>query len=176
MGFPNKSTQFRPGNPGGPGRPRKRPITERLIEQLAATRYEGWEFAPGETVADLVAQRWIHLIIDEQDVTALRELLARLEGRIPLKIQADAGSEDDDHDFEEILASLGLEWSKQGRDQAAAGAVKPGRVGGGRKQGKVEASASPKITRRKAGRRREENRTTGKPAPSSRPAAKTRQK
>src|SRR5579859_3297836 len=114
MPFPNKSTQFQPGNPGGPGRPRKRPITERLIEQLAATKYDGWILEPGETVADLVAQQWIRLVITEQDVTALRELLARLEGRVPLKIQADAG-EEDDSDFEAILASLG--YAKQGGHQ-----------------------------------------------------------
>jgi hypothetical protein len=66
---PSPETRFGPGCPPGPGRPRSKPITDRLRERLA-----------DPALIDELIDRWIAMVRDG-DVRALKELLLRLEGR-----------------------------------------------------------------------------------------------
>jgi hypothetical protein len=86
MPFPNPSTQFQPGHPGGPGRPRTKPITDRLREALEVVGDDG------RSMADAVIDRWFQMIADGE-VSALREMLDRTEGMLAqaLKHEHDGG-------------------------------------------------------------------------------------
>jgi Family of unknown function (DUF5681) len=74
--FPNPATQFKPGQSGNPsGRPRSKPLTDRLRDKLEEVGEDG------RTVADAVVDRWLEMVADG-DATALREALARVEGKV----------------------------------------------------------------------------------------------
>ena len=93
---PSPETRFKPGGPPGPGRPRSRPLTDRIRERLEAA-------VPGNrTEADLVVDRWLDMIRDH-DASALRELLNRIEGKVTqglehtgdVTIRVEYGDDDD---------------------------------------------------------------------------------
>lgn len=83
---PSPGTRFGPGNPGGPGRPRSKPLTDRLRERLEAPT------ADGRTLADDLVDRWVQLMQgdDKQALQALREALLRVEGR-PVEASGEGG-------------------------------------------------------------------------------------
>lgn len=74
---PSPGTRFGEGNPGGPGRPRSRPLTDRLRERLGDAQPDG------RTLADALVDAWIELIRGggKEAVGAIKEALLRLEGR-----------------------------------------------------------------------------------------------
>lgn len=74
---PSPATRFQPGNTGGPGRPRTRPLTDRLRERLEEVQPDG------RTLADRLVDRWIELIDGDPKsaVVAIKEALVRLEGK-----------------------------------------------------------------------------------------------
>ena len=75
MPFPNPDTQFKPGSSGNPkGRPRRRAITDLLLERL------------DEATAGGIVDSWL-ASIKAGDVAALRELLNRIEGKVPDRLQ-----------------------------------------------------------------------------------------
>ena len=131
--FPNPDTQFKSGNPGGPGRPRKDPITAEIREQLLAADADGVTAAAAIVAAMIRKAR-------RGSVAAFVKLTERAEGRTPLRIEADINVEHHDPDLPGILAALGYE---RRRDQAAAGEGEPGRAGGGGEPRPVEDGAAP---------------------------------
>jgi Family of unknown function (DUF5681) len=85
--FPNRDTQFQPGQSGNPsGRPRTKPITDRLREALEEIGDDG------RPLAEAVMRQWLSMVADG-DVSALRELLDRVEGTVVqgLKHEHDGG-------------------------------------------------------------------------------------
>jgi hypothetical protein len=100
---PKPINQSKPGRSGNPkGRPKFQPLSERLHEAI-----EGLD-ADGKAIADKIVQKWIELIL-EGDISALRELLNRLEGRAPLHITADVhhDTETDVIELDAIIRALG---------------------------------------------------------------------
>lgn len=81
---PSPATRFRPGGPPGPGRPRSKPLTDRLRERLEqiATGGDG----DGRALADELVDRWVELI-RSGDGAALRELLNRVEGKVTDRVE-----------------------------------------------------------------------------------------
>jgi hypothetical protein len=77
--FPNPDTQFKPGWAGGPGRPRKRPLTDLLAEKL------GQDSGDGTTWDERIVTAWVEAAA-AGDVAALKELLNRIEGKVPDKL------------------------------------------------------------------------------------------
>lgn len=84
MPFPNPDSQFKPGGPGGPGRPRSKPITDRLREKLEELGDDN------RTIADALVDQWLEMVADG-DSAALRELLARIEGKVTDHVQHEGG-------------------------------------------------------------------------------------
>lgn len=85
--FPNPDTQFRPGQSGNPaGRPPTRQITDRLRAALEEIGDDG------RPLAEAVMRQWLTMVADG-DVSALRELLDRVEGTIMQahKLEHDGG-------------------------------------------------------------------------------------
>jgi hypothetical protein len=82
MPFPNPDTQFKPGCPPGPGRPRTKPLTDRLREALEVVGGDG------RSMADAVVDQWLTMIADGQ-IAALRELLDRVEGPLTQALKHD---------------------------------------------------------------------------------------
>jgi hypothetical protein len=82
MANPNPSprTRFRPGNPGGPGRPRLSAITVELRRQLG-----------DEATAEALARLWLARVL-AGDFRYLKALLDRVEGKAPAAVYY----EDDD--------------------------------------------------------------------------------
>ena len=75
MPFPNPDTQFKPGNPGGPGAPRGPRITtvlRALMDEKAADKG--------------LATVWLKRAL-EGDFRYFKELLDRIEGKVPDKIE-----------------------------------------------------------------------------------------
>jgi hypothetical protein len=88
--FPNPATQFRPGHDRpGPGRPRKRIITDEAVDYLTEPhpRHEG------KTRARVIAERMVDLA--EVDPEAREKLLDRVEGK-PVPGVGTPGDEADD--------------------------------------------------------------------------------
>ena len=73
--FPNPDTQFKAGNPGGPGRPPTRRITDRLRERLDD---------PAEI--DAVIDAWLDAA-KSGDLVAIREMLNRIEGKVKDQVE-----------------------------------------------------------------------------------------
>lgn len=82
-----KTGRFADGNPGGPGRPRSKPLTDRLRERIEQ------EQPDGRTLADWLVDSWIAAIQagGKEAVAALKEALLRLEGR-PAEPQSSGSS------------------------------------------------------------------------------------
>jgi hypothetical protein len=144
MPFPNRQTQFKPGNPGGPGRPRTRPITERLREEL--------ERADGnlQTAADRVVKALIREA-EGGNIAAMKEIINRTEGRCPHEIKVDADVHHRDADLPMILGALGLGTEHPGLGiEAATGSIEPGGAGGSAEPGEVEVSRPSEDPEREA--------------------------
>ena len=124
MPFPNIATQFRPGNPGGPGRPRTRRVTDLLVEQLPRPNKKGL------TLAEEVRDLWI-AEVRSGNFKALQELLNRTEGKAPQQIELTAELNHRDADLPAILAALGLGSGAE----TAAGPEQSGGAGGGAARG-----------------------------------------
>jgi hypothetical protein len=74
---PSPATRFRDGHKGGPGRPRSKPLTDRLREVLDD---------PGQV--DRIVRRWVELA-EAGDASALRQLLDRVEGKLTDRVELD---------------------------------------------------------------------------------------
>lgn len=100
-----EATRFGTGNPGGPGRPKEKLITDALrkygalkvkefftTDELAKFKFE--RFAEN-MVVELAANRaWRMVIAGNSDgARILREILDRLEGRVPLPLMGVEGGE-----------------------------------------------------------------------------------
>lgn len=84
MPFPSQTTQFQPGNPGGPGRPRFNSISAAAKRILAKPHPKN----PDKTRAEVIAERWVARA--EDDIKDLNPLLDRTEGKVaPVEIEAD---------------------------------------------------------------------------------------
>jgi hypothetical protein len=98
---PSPRTRWQPGQSGNPkGRPRTKPLTDRLREAIEAVDDEG------RSVADRIVEKWIERA-SGGDVMALKEMLNRLEGKAPLRVEATL-EHDSDFDLPAILEALGL--------------------------------------------------------------------
>lgn len=98
--IPGKSTRWKPGQSGNPsGRPKLKLLTDAIRDALQT------EGPGGKLWVDIVVEKWLQMIFDG-DVAALRELLNRLEGRSPLKIDLDANIHDDGSDMLAILQAF----------------------------------------------------------------------
>ena len=91
--FPNKATQFKPGQPGGPGRPRTRPIADELKrladEQL--TVQAGKEKLTGTRLELLGRVAWRKAI--SGDFRWGKELLERIDGKVLSEFDFTSGGE-----------------------------------------------------------------------------------
>jgi len=137
MPFPNADTQFQPGNPGGPGRPRLKTILDFARDRVEAPGDDG------RCIGDEIVDHWVGMIRERgsSGAAALRELLARLYGRTAVKVEAEVSIEHHDSDLPAILAALGYE---RRAAEAAAGPVESGRTGGGGLAGEVDAGPPPR--------------------------------
>jgi hypothetical protein len=82
---PNKATRFKKGQPGGPGRHAvPKPITAELRRLMGETKFLGRKLAGGKTVAQMLAERWI--VMAKESPAAMRDLMARMEGPVPIEI------------------------------------------------------------------------------------------
>ena len=80
--FPNKDTQFKPGHPGGPGRPKERPITDALksIADEVLTVKAGTKELTGTRLELLAMVAWRRAL--SGDYRWGRELLDRIDGKV----------------------------------------------------------------------------------------------
>jgi Family of unknown function (DUF5681) len=110
--FPSKEHQWPPGKSGNPGgRPRRKPITDRireLLEQPALPGPDGQRLIvpPGMTLADVIA---IAYVIDAAlgDVKARKELVDRVEGK-----SLPGTNETDEVDARDALRAQALEMTR----------------------------------------------------------------
>lgn len=93
--------QFKVGNPGGPGRPRKRPLSEAYDdwlrepiakEKLAKLRAEGVSVKAGATNADLVALAQGNQAV-RGNTTAAKEMREAVEGKATQRIELSRGED-----------------------------------------------------------------------------------
>lgn len=133
--FPSREHQFKPGNPGGPGRPRVKTILEVMRDRLEQDTGLG----DGRTWAEEVTDQWLEMIADG-DTGALKELLNRMYGKSPLKIEAEVTTTHIDGDLPAILAAFGY---VAARPEAGPGEIQSGRPGGSCLEGEVDPGAAP---------------------------------
>ena len=81
-----RATRFKPGNPGGPGRPRQKPWLKALMAAI-----ERRESASPNAMIDLAEQ--LLKQVERGDIPAIKELADRLDGKVP---QTHAGDDDAD--------------------------------------------------------------------------------
>lgn len=82
-----KPHQFKSGNPGGPGRPKKLPLTDASREKLSSLVPED---PLGRTYAQLIVDKLCTMAV-AGDIAAIKELADRSEGKAVQRIeQADA--------------------------------------------------------------------------------------
>lgn len=135
MAFPSKKDQFQPGNPGGPGRPRTRRISDLILDQLGKPNKKG------VTLAEEVRDIWL-AAVRSGNFKALQELLNRTEGKAPQQIELTADVNHRDADLPAILAALGL----GSGSEAAAGPIQSGGTGSGSFAGPADEPAASEIT------------------------------
>jgi hypothetical protein len=157
--FPSKENQFQKGNPGGPGRPRLKTILDVARERISEVGSDD------RSLAETIFDEWLAMIAEggNTGLAALKELLNRLHGKNPVKIEADVEvtATHRDGDLPEILAALGYE--RRGAE-AGGGAVEPGGPGCGGIEGPLEAGPPPEAPERPADRIREGDRPGRGPA------------
>lgn len=84
MAEPPIEHRFKPGHPGGPGRPPGR-LTAKLVAKLAATEVLGKELPKGQTVEERVVEVVTAKAL-AGDFRFLRMLWERIEGKVPLTV------------------------------------------------------------------------------------------
>ena len=133
MPFPNPSTQYTPGhNRPGPGRPRKRIITDEAVDYLA-------ELHPkheGKTRARVIAEKMVDAA--EDDLEAREKLLDRVEGKPTQSIEASVTTHDDSGTDRELDG-----WAEQ-RVKAKDREAQSGGSGGAGVEGGVAMGAAPR--------------------------------
>jgi hypothetical protein len=105
MSFPacGQATQFRPGKSGNPsGRPKRQRLTDLLLDALDEVDEEG------RSVASRIVAKWLDLILVDGDVAALKELLVRVEGRAPIKVELPLDNHHADERLRRVMEALGL--------------------------------------------------------------------
>jgi hypothetical protein len=80
---PSPETRFQPGCAPGPGRPRTKPITDRLRARLEGAIPDGTS-----PTIDLIVDQWFEMIAGHNS-GALREMLDRLEGKVTDRVEHD---------------------------------------------------------------------------------------
>jgi hypothetical protein len=135
---PPEETRWKPGQSGNPGgRPKGKPVTDelrRLMEEQPPNDPDGRSYAR------LLAQVLLHAALKGK-VDAARELLDRVEGRVPHEVAAAVAtgvpltSEQAADRLNELIASArdranrAAEADRQAADQASRGLPAPGKVG-----------------------------------------------
>jgi hypothetical protein len=104
---PNKATRFKKGHKApGPGRHAvPKPITDELRRLMGETKFLGRKLAGGKTVAQMLAERWI--VMAKDNPTAMRDLMARMEGPVPIEINGQIESGEIEGVRTRIVAILG---------------------------------------------------------------------
>jgi hypothetical protein len=96
-GTPANLKPFQVGNPGGPGRPRKRPISEAyddlLRTQLPETERKALGLKPGVTWAEAIALSRARHALTRAGVESARELREAVEGRATQRVELSGGLE-----------------------------------------------------------------------------------
>lgn len=77
---PSPGTRFKDGCPPGPGRPRTKPLTDRIRARLEEPG------ADGRALADELVDCWADAI-RAGDTAALRTLLERIEGKVADQVE-----------------------------------------------------------------------------------------
>ncbi len=84
MAFPNKATQFQPGNPGGPGRPKKTPLTDAYRDKLGKLVPDDPEHRTyAQFLADVIFAKAV-----DGDIVAAKEIADRTEGKSIQRIES----------------------------------------------------------------------------------------
>jgi Family of unknown function (DUF5681) len=105
--FPNPDTQWKPGQSGNPGgRPRRKPITDRINALLEKALLTGIVVPEGKVLADLVAEAYVAAAI-VGDARDRKEMTDRVEGRAIL-----ATTQTDDVDARDALRTEALEMTR----------------------------------------------------------------
>lgn len=87
--FPNRATQFPPGNCANPGgRPKGRTLTGRLRDLLEKGEINGKPIKDGKQVADLLAEVLLKEAL-QGDMRAIQYVFDRVDGKIPDKLQVE---------------------------------------------------------------------------------------
>lgn len=81
MPFPSTEHQFKPGNPGGPGR-KKGSTFERIRELLDQDHIQGKPIPAGKTVHDLVAEVFIGKLLQGKHPAYWKLFLDRMYGPV----------------------------------------------------------------------------------------------
>ena len=81
--FPNKATQFKKGNDGGPGRPKERPIAAAIKALLDKDDAQA-----RKALAAVCVQKAL-----KGDFRYARELMERIDGKVPQGVDVTSGGE-----------------------------------------------------------------------------------
>jgi hypothetical protein len=83
---PPGHTRWKPGQSGNPaGRPKAKPLTDAAVRLLRRKTLGGKPVPGGKTVLEALVLVWIREAL-KGDMNALRQLLERVEGRVPTPI------------------------------------------------------------------------------------------
>jgi hypothetical protein len=96
-GTPANLKPFQVGNPGGPGRPRKRPISEAyddlLRTQLPETERKALKLKPGVTWAEAIALSRARHALTRAGVESAREMREATEGKAVARFELGSGED-----------------------------------------------------------------------------------
>lgn len=151
---PPVATQFKPGQSGNPGgKPKTKPLTDRMRDLLET------QIGTGDKVlADVIVLQWARMI-RKLDSSALKELLNRIEGSVPTKIDADITTHKEDPEFDVFTAAL--RGYDQRRTAGHDGPLQPSGVGSGIVEGQVDQCPASSVSEREVPPLREGHRENG---------------
>jgi hypothetical protein len=136
---------FQPGQSGNPaGRTKRKSLTEKMAELLAMDSLEGVEVPEGKTVGDVVARQVVKHACHGRFQYA-KELLDRIDGKVPDRIIDETSDADSDRTRSELDLLLDALRERTGiaAAQGDPGTAEPGRNGDGHVGGPVDPGQAP---------------------------------
>jgi len=92
----NKDTQFKSGNPGGPGRPPKEHSLTDLLKETLNLPYD----ESGKTKKQQIIDTMFDIAVNKGDVQMMKYLIDRVDGKPLQQIEANLHNSEPDKSFE----------------------------------------------------------------------------